>query len=1783
MELPEKDGEFSGMTDTELEEELLEMEKERKVTGFIDVTLKNDIFKELNKRKMGKIDFEEQLWSSITEYKTNKSPPPCNINKSDEEGVYLGDLIKELDDDVENNRLKLCGSMYGSDKVVFGRGNKDSKIMVIAEAPGQEESLSGLPLIGPSGKLLEKELFEENGLSTEDDTYVSNIVRIFPYSQRYGGDRRRPRQPTALEIKSHLPHLKKLIQRIQPRVIYCFGKIAANVLCSDLKLEKLTGYDNYDSMPFLEPIGRLQNKIRTAFIDGVDKGVYIVPLWHPSYILRSEDEKQKSFRLKLWKKKFKESLDYWNKEQIAKPIPMKLSDLNSGWDKSKDPNFKWDKADQIFWERPDPPVYDEIYKDENTDGKFLFEIMTLDHLPKENKFRAFGRTQEGHSVQCIIEGFKFHFFTEIPLKYKSIRRHTHLINSITREISGLLKEENCDINFDVQMEAHDSMYGYRCIYEEMPYFVRINVEQHWNIKKILNLLKEEWGKETIFYKDSEGEELSKPVKKKILMNFETDVPPDNRFTYDTKIKACSWVEIPNKSVYKVTGLRGDLFLDKHRKTETDIEIEVHVDDLIYHDPSNEDWCHHAPQRIVSFDIEMLNEKLKFPTPDKDPIICICNELQVQTDDIKIDPKSGQVAENHVYSFTLRKCKEETNPRKHLFQFDDELEMIIAWRNFIIQVDPDILLGHNIKGFDLKVIYQRMEFLRATKERGWNHIGRVKDIKPKIEEKKFSSRAFGERTIVDVPTPGRCILDTLEIYLREKKLSSYKLDYIASKYLGMTKNDMPYVAIPGFFWGTEDNVDELRLYCDKDASLPLCLVNNGKWLYGLWEFARINGSVFPDGIYTRGQQIKVFSCIMHENMKNGRRYIVPTHERISESDVPEEIVENYTMVGGIRDDGDGDDFDEDDEEEAPSDTTENKSSTKTLDGFVKVVKQDNAFNKTSESSNPSPKDVQPTTDTATATTATSIPTDKPPPQKKYKNISLFESFKRGGINIIPKDKEEPEYHIPTPKTLKRKRDENDENNIKVYVDVKKRKTKKAEKKAGYKGATVITPVKGFHKRPVLCGDFKSLYPSIHITYNISHDCKLFECEIAKKGFDPNNTERDLHCAPELFKHKGCEICGDKDVKVYYVKQEYLLTVYESDIETLVNTTGLNPDEDLIDTGRVELHSYKYRDHIFQDENDAESKKEKVYMFKDKTKGMGIICKALVKLLTARGFAKKDRDKNPPGSSLYSIYDGRQLALKIMANSIYGATGVKVGRIADNHLGASVTAWGRKSIEETRDRSLDYYTKGCWADLTHGDVKDTRCVGGDTDSWFGQFAFIDNVEQAMEFGPRYCAYQNLFFTMPMELDFEKVMWPMLVIAKKRYTCNLFAGEFNSFIFEKKRWIELYVDKTYWKEIFSIPKWWDSEKVFETDKWAHCFGKISEKQDGKKISEWVNSEWWKRLGPEGKRRLKQTDEEWIEDYKKPRYKGPEFNIPDYGKLFSRGIETVRRDACPFVATTMQNCLKMVMKEGRIEDAIMYVYNRLVSLAEGKIHDVELVMSKQIRKEKYETCTLPHTYLAKKMKDRDEEPPKLGERVPYYILKGRKNLIAYDPKKGKNVFMKEEKMYMRAETPDHVHKHNLQIDYNYIIKNKCEKPLSKIINPIMGCDTSMLFNINILTRKRKQLRSRTEISDILKYSNKIQKCIICNTLSETDKKICDSCLNNSNPKLLKKCKEHCNNKLQQTVNKYKKQMEICIKCTNTESSPCNSFMCNNYAPRRKLEGKLEKMKPIVKDIENLIDSRIY
>jgi DNA polymerase len=150
--------------------------------------------------------------------------------------------------------------------VVFGVGDPEADLLFVGEGPGREEDLAGEPFVGRSGKLLDRLMLEEIGL-TRQHCYIANVVKCRPPKNR---------DPAPDEIAACRPYLERQVELIAPAVIVTLGNFATRLLLDST-----------------EGIRQLRGSV---FPYGAG---HLVPTYHPAYVLRAGGEAMAEMRADL--------------------------------------------------------------------------------------------------------------------------------------------------------------------------------------------------------------------------------------------------------------------------------------------------------------------------------------------------------------------------------------------------------------------------------------------------------------------------------------------------------------------------------------------------------------------------------------------------------------------------------------------------------------------------------------------------------------------------------------------------------------------------------------------------------------------------------------------------------------------------------------------------------------------------------------------------------------------------------------------------------------------------------------------------------------------------------------------------------------------------------------------------------------------------------------------------------------------------------------------------------------------------------------------------------------------------------------------------------------------------------------------------------------------------------------------------------------------------------------------------------------------------------------------
>lgn len=297
-----------------------------------------------------------------------------------------------------------------------------------------------------------------------------------------------------------------------------------------------------------------------------------------------------------------------------------------------------------------------------------------------------------------------------------------------------------------------------------------------------------------------------------------------------------------------------------------------------------------------------------------------------------------------------------------------------------------------------------------------------------------------------------------------------------------------------------------------------------------------------------------------------------------------------------------------------------------------------------------------------------------------------------------------------------------------IPVLKKPDEQLDNDESYEGAIVLNAHQDIYFEPVVVADFNSLYPSCMISENLSHDSYV-GFKVVEKGQStdlrgqPMNPDNQFETMLLEGRFEGWDY-----VDIVYDMYEYVPVA----------------------RGRKKLKKVV--------------KAHKVCRFAQPPNGQKSIIPTILKeLLSARKNTRKDQKKYPKGSFKWNILEGQQLAYKVTANSLYGQIGARVGPLFLMDIAACTTATGRQLIQFSKKFCEDNYPG-------------TKVVYGDTDSIFVKFApkdrygnklvGLDAIYKSIEMCIEAATGISRQLKPPHNLEFEKAIWPFILVSKKRY---------------------------------------------------------------------------------------------------------------------------------------------------------------------------------------------------------------------------------------------------------------------------------------------------------------------------------------------------------------------------------------------------------------------------------
>jgi uracil-DNA glycosylase len=193
--------------------------------------------------------------TSIPPRKPVFAPPPFSAVIEQDRAAALRLIQEEIGD------CTRCALHKGRNKLVFGDGDPEARLMFVGEGPGADEDAQGLPFVGRAGQLLNN-MISAMGLKREQ-VYIANIVKCRPPQNR---------TPEPDEANTCSPFLFQQIDVIRPEVIVALGATAATYLLGQR-----------------QPLAGLRGRVHSW------RGSKLIVTYHPAFLLRDPRQKKEAW------------------------------------------------------------------------------------------------------------------------------------------------------------------------------------------------------------------------------------------------------------------------------------------------------------------------------------------------------------------------------------------------------------------------------------------------------------------------------------------------------------------------------------------------------------------------------------------------------------------------------------------------------------------------------------------------------------------------------------------------------------------------------------------------------------------------------------------------------------------------------------------------------------------------------------------------------------------------------------------------------------------------------------------------------------------------------------------------------------------------------------------------------------------------------------------------------------------------------------------------------------------------------------------------------------------------------------------------------------------------------------------------------------------------------------------------------------------------------------------------------------------------------------------------
>lgn len=662
------------------------------------------------------------------------------------------------------------------------------------------------------------------------------------------------------------------------------------------------------------------------------------------------------------------------------------------------------------------------------------------------------------------------------------------------------------------------------------------------------------------------------------------------------------------------------------------------------------------------------------------------------------------------------------------------------------------------------------------------------------------------------------------------------------------------------------------------------------------------------------------------------------------------------------------------------------------------------------------------------------------------------------------------------------------NMNIILNSSSKRKGRQDTGAKFEGATVLTPIRGYKDEPIATLDFQSMYPMIMQAFNLCYTTYIQPEEV--KNFNtayveitPNGDhflQGPTYYSPTLLAKRGIESLATIDL----VEGKHY-TIGKNGFPYLIGGC-LIPKQAADRLGLVCGIDYE----LVPDRNDV--------VCTENIRRPGILTIILQSLLEQRRKARRMLAQTKDLAEK-AVYNGRQLALKVVANSVYGFTGAQQGRLPFPKIAANVTSYGRKQLEITKH-------------MVEEKFPGSQIIYGDTDSVMVNFNVVrmdDNdvvkngIKTTLPLVKKICGIDD---NICMELE-DTIRINVTNLSKPK------DKEYLQRYRKIGEVIQTVITEYVYKKHITLSKINQQEitAAIKTGVEMPTIDIVA--QLGVEACDYVTS----ALRPPSRLEFEKIFWPFILVSKK-RYCGMKWmGMPKAMKcdptVSAMGLETQRRDNCEVVRYTMRKVFDLVMRQGKLVEAIRFSRS-IIGAIKGRTIPLDMLaitagyskkMACYIQKQR-------HTEVIKKMIKRDPaSAPNIGDRVSFIMIQSPKNAKTYESA--------EELMFAMEN--------KIPYDADYYIERQLRKPLSRIMRYLIP-NVNRLFSTSstieeIITGKQdlKSIPQKMHITtappslgagSISFFLHEIGKCCVeCNVCVDKDPKtgytpaLCPTCIINA------------------------------------------------------------------------------